>query len=97
MFLKVACEAVARGSCLELDYQSGTVIVEAHCVGIDREQHPMVFGWEHRSPSDWQQGKWSFLRLDECRTVSISGYFSEAPRPGWVRSEKRFAAIICEV
>ena len=96
MFLEVACEAVARGSCLELDYHSGFVIFEAHAVGFDHEHHPAVLGWEHQSPADWQHGKWSLLRLDECRNVSISGYFSEAPRPDWARTDKRFQEIICE-
>ena len=96
MFLEVACEAVARGSCLELDYQSGFVIFEAHAVGFDHEHHPAVLGWEHQSPADWQHGKWSLLRLDECSNVSVSGYFSEAPRPGWARSDRRFEEIICE-
>ena len=95
--LRRACEAIDKGSCLELYYGSHSVVVEAHAAGFDKSDRPVVLAWERITTLKDDPGKWQFLRLDETRKVTVSGYFSDAPRAGFERGDKRFRSICCQV
>ena len=95
--LQRACEALKKGSCLELYYGSHSVIIEAHAVGFDHDHNPAVLGFERLEPFFEHSGEWRFLLLGEAKEVGVSGYFSEAPQPGFHRNDERFSRIICEV
>jgi hypothetical protein len=82
-----ACDAVAKGCCLELYYVNHSVVVEAHIVGYDEMYRPAVLAWERSDSFTGHPGEWRFLHLDEMRKVAVSGYFSTAPRVGFNRGE----------
>jgi hypothetical protein len=92
-----ACDAIAKGCCLELYYDNDSVVVEAHTVGYDETDRPAVLAWERLNSSDGPPGEWRLSPLDEVRKVAVSGYFSNAPRAGFNRDDKRFRKVCCQV
>ena len=96
MRINVACEAIEKGCCLELDYGDYCVVVEPHAVGTDHNGRAAVLGWERTDSSNGHPGEWRFLDLDRPRSVSVSGYLSEAPRPDFRRDSARFAKLCCQ-
>ncbi len=89
----IACEAIEKGCCLELDYDDHCVVVEPHTVGIDDLGRAAILGWVRTCSCSVCPGEWQVLRLDEPRSVLVSGYFSEAPRPDFRRHDEKFATI----
>ena len=78
MRVQRALEALEKGCCLELYYDEGSHLVEVHAVGFDADDRPVVQAWDSGSAD-----RWSLCHLDRTRKVAVSGYFSEAPRPGF--------------
>ena len=91
-----ACESLEKGCCLELYYVGHSVIVELHAVGFDKAGRPAALACK-RNESANGPGEWQLIYLDEARKVDVSGYFSEAPRPGFRRGDKRFGEICCQL
>jgi hypothetical protein len=92
-----ACEALERGGCLELYYADKSVLVEPHAVGVDGQGRAWLLGYERYGAADAASGGWVFLSLDETRKVDVSGYLSNAPRPGFRRDDPRFDSIIAQL
>lgn len=88
-----ACEAIDMGCCLELYYEDHSQVVEPHAVGTNATGEPVLLAWEARESGAASRGEWLFVALDKVREIDISGYFSDAPRPGFVRDDPRFAHI----
>lgn len=97
MRVQRALEALDRGCCLEIYYDRYSVIVEPHTIGFDRAERPALLGVERRAQSEGPLGQWLFLHLDTARKIDISGYFSEAPRPGFRPDDPRFERILAQV
>ena len=95
MRLELACQALQRGSCLELFYEEHNRCLEVHAVGLGFDDRPLVLGWEVRTGAEPEH--WVVLPLDEPTAVDVSGWWSEAPRPGFVRDDRRFARILCQI
>ena len=81
-----ACTAIEKGCRLELYYQGWSRLVDVHAVGFDADLRAVVQAWQE-TPDVGGAGLpgWKLLHLDETRKVAVSGYFSEAPRPDYVR------------
>jgi hypothetical protein len=88
-----ACEAIDKGCCLELYYRRHSRVVEPHAVGYEPDGEPALLAWDGTD----ETGGWLFIALGEPREIIVSGYFSEAPRPGFVRDDPRFARILRQV
>jgi hypothetical protein len=94
--LRKACMALERGSCLELYYPDHVRrCIEVHAVGFDDQQRPAIFGWQVMG-SVGEPG-WTLLPLADVREVDISGYWSEAPRPGYAQSDVRLSRVLCSL
>jgi hypothetical protein len=93
MPLGTACDALKRGVCLDLDYGGELLCVEVHAVGYNVPSQPLLYGWQRVG---FTGGEWRLLRLAEARHVEDSGYFSEAPRPGY-RLDGAISKILCQV
>jgi hypothetical protein len=88
-----ACEAIDMGCCLELYYEGHSQVVEPHAVGVDLKGEPALLAWEGHESGAEHPGGWLFVPLGEVREIDVSGYFSDAPRPGFIRDDPRFARI----
>ncbi|MGZ8281762.1 MAG: hypothetical protein ACXWUN_02275 [Allosphingosinicella sp.] len=97
MRVEKACEAIAKGCCLELYYKGHSQVVEPHAAGYDLSGGPALLAWEAVDSAKGDRGAWLFVPLDDLREIDVSGYFSEAPRPGFVRDDPRFARILCQL
>ena len=93
MPLKTACDALERGVCLDLHYRGEFMRFEVHAVGYDQDSVPLLYGWQRVGLSG---GGWRRIRVAEVQAIEDSGYFSEAPRPGY-RLDKAISKILCEV
>ena len=93
MPLKTACDALERGVCLDLRYRGEFMRFEVHAAGYDQNSVPLLYGWQRVGMSG---GGWRQIRVPEVEAIEDSGYFSEAPRPGY-RPTKAFSKILCEV
>jgi hypothetical protein len=91
MPLRVACEALEKGVCLEVRYRHENLCLEVHDAGYGRDGEPLVHGWQRVGPSG---GGWRLVHLKEARNPSVSGYFSEAPRPGY-RPNPAITEVVC--
>jgi hypothetical protein len=92
-----ACEALDQGCCLELYYEGHSEVVEVHAVGFDSAGRAWLLGFERHGGADPTPGAWIFVPLDETKRVSLSGYFSAAPRPGFTRDDPRFERVLRQV
>jgi hypothetical protein len=93
MPLRAACDAMARGVCLDLRYRGEFLCVEVHAAGYDQDSEPLVYGWQRAGLTE---GGWRLIRLADAEAVEDSGYFSEAPRPGY-SLDKAISKVVCEV
>ena len=93
MPLRTACDALERGVCVDLRYRGEFLRVEVHAVGFDQDEKPLLYGWQRVGPTG---GGWRLIRLADADSVEDSGYFSEAPRPGY-SLDKTILQVVCEV
>lgn len=96
--LSTAREAIEKRLCLELTYDGLVRVVEVHAVGESSAGHLVMRVWqvEGGSSSNERLG-WKMLRLDEARSLVLSGVPSCAPRPGFKRGDKQMRKILAEV
>jgi hypothetical protein len=92
----IACEALDKGRCLEIGYDTFTRIVEVHRVGVSRAGEHILSGWQIRGPANERVG-WKLLNLDEPVTLTLTNIPSQAPRPDYRRGAKQFIGIICQL
>lgn len=93
MPLKTACDALQRGVCLDLRYRGEILCVEVHAAGYDLDAEPLLHCWQRVG---FARGEWRLLRLAEAQYIEDTGYFSEAPRPGY-RLDGVISKIVCQV
>jgi hypothetical protein len=98
MRVERACVALEEGRCLELYYVGSSRLVEVHAVGFDHDDRPVILAWQPQRDvnGDGEPG-WKLLHLDETRKVSVSGYFTEAPRPGYASGDTRIRRLIAQL
>lgn len=98
MHSEVACEALRRGICLELQYNGYARVVEVHAVGISTAGNPVMRAWQVRggSVSNEPVG-WKLMRLDEAVAAVLTDEKSGAPRPGYKPGDKGMQRIICQL
>lgn len=89
-----ACTALEKGCCLELHYDGWSRMAEVHAVGFDADDRSLILAWLTEAHNDRDPAGWQLLYLDETRKVAVSGYFSEAPRPGYIPDD-RMVKILC--
>jgi hypothetical protein len=98
MWLHVACEAVEKGCCLELQYDGYSRIVEVHVAGTNREGSALLRGWQVRGGSvSGERAGWKLFRLDEARGALLFEERSQAPQTGYKRDDPAIAFIRCQV
>ena len=95
--LQTVFEALEKGCCLEIYYDGLCIIGEVHAAGWDDARDPAVLLFEKFDTACEHAGEWRFVSLKNARSIDVSGYFSEAPRPGYQRSDGRFDRICCSV
>lgn len=98
MTLVIACEALAEGKRLTLNYDSHSRIVEVHAVGTSTAGNPIMRVWQTSGGSN-KGGipDWRLMRLDRASEISITDEVSEAPRDGYKSGDKAMAFINCEI
>ena len=95
--LETVCEALVKGCCLEIYYEGRCIIGEVHAAGWDKAHNAAVLLFETADTACEHVGEWRFISLDDARNLDVSGYFSEAPRPDYQPSDRRFERICCSV
>jgi hypothetical protein len=91
--LETACAALAKGCCLELRYRGENLCVDVHIVGYGADHEPLLHAWQRVG---FTSGGWRTLQLKDARSPDISGYISEAPRPGY-RPDPAIVEIVCQI
>jgi len=91
-----ACAALENGTCLEIQYENCTRIVEVHRVGINPQGAHILAGWQVRGLANERPG-WNLFNLDEALSISLTEIPSQAPRPDYRRGAKQFIGIICQL
>ena len=97
MGIEQAKDAIETGCCLELYFERYSMIVEPHAVGTDRFGRSLLLAFERCMDALPTLGQWLFLPLDKARMVEVSGYLSEAPRPGYRPDDSRFIQILSQL
>ena len=93
--LQTVFEALEKGCCLEIYYDGLCIIGEVHAVGWDKARNLALLLFEKSDSACEHAGGWRFVSLENARDLDVSGYFSEAPRPDYQRSDGRFERIVC--
>ena len=93
MPLKLACEALERGSCLEMEYRGESLLLEVHDAGYAADGEPLLHAWQRVGP---KARGWRLVHLRDARSPSVSGYMSEAPRPGYCPAPA-ISEVVCRV
>ena len=93
MPLRLACDALKRGVCLDLRYRGEYLCVEVHAAGYNLDHEPLLYGWQRVGITG---GGLRLVRLAEAHGIEDSGYFSEAPRPGYAL-DGSISQILCQV
>lgn len=98
MFREIACAALAKGVCLEVQYNGYKRIVEVHCVGITTAGNPAMRVWQVQggSVSNEPVG-WKMLVFQEASGATLTDMPSNAPRSGYKRGDKGMQQIISEI
>jgi hypothetical protein len=81
MWRKAACDALEAGRILEVRYHGFLRKVEVHAVGLTKDGHPIMRGWQIVDGDD--AGGWKIFRLDEAAGAVVSDEPSQAPRDGY--------------
>jgi hypothetical protein len=89
--------ALEKGCSLELYYSGFSRLVEVHAVGLDAGGREAILAYETLGTGKGHKGEWLVLALEDARKVAVSGYFSEAPRPGYRRDDPRLKQIIAQL
>ena len=98
MWLHLACEALQKGCCLELQYDGYSRIVEVHAVGTTKDGNAVMRCWQVSGGSaSGERIGWKLFRLDEARGALIFRQPSSAPRPGYGRGDPAIANIRCQL
>jgi len=93
MSLRTACDVLHRGVCLDLRYRGEFVCVEVHAAGYGPDAEPLIYCWQRVGLTG---GGWRLINLIEAEAVDDSGYFSDAPRPGY-QLDGAISEIVCQV
>jgi hypothetical protein len=96
MWYSAACDALEKGRCLEIRYETCSRIIEVHRVGVSVAGDHIMSGWQIRGPGSERVG-WKLLNLDEPNNVTLTDIPSLAPRPDYRRGAKHFIGIICQL
>ncbi len=98
MFSSTACDALAKGVCLELRYDGFTRTVEVHAVGVSTAGNEVMRVWQVRGGSVSNEPiGWKLMRLDEAASVALTSERSQAPRVGYKKGDRGMVRIFCEL
>ncbi len=98
MHTGTACEALAKGCLLEIQYDGFTRDVEVHACGLTKDDNAVMRVWQVRGGSVHNEPVgWKLLRLDEALALAILDEKSSAPRDGYRRDDKAMRRIICQL
>lgn len=95
--IKRAMSAIENRRCLEIYYPDLTVTLEIHAVGQDEEGRACVLGYAIANGANPEPNTWKFIELHTAKDVDVCGFFSEAPRPDYIRNDSRFSSIFRQV
>jgi hypothetical protein len=98
MWAQTACEALAAGCVLQLQYDGYFRMVEVHAVGITKDSNEIMRVWQVSggSVSNEPVG-WKLLRLDEATGAVVTKERSAAPRHGYKRGDPIMRRILCQL
>ena len=98
MHPQTACDALAKGQCLEVRYDGYSRIVEIHAVGCSTAGHDLMRVWQVRGGSVHSEPVgWKLLRLDEIAGSTLTDEPSAAPRQGYQPGDKAMSQIYCQL
>ena len=98
MWRQTACDAVAKGKCLQVSYDGYSRLVEVHVVGETTAGHDAMRVYQVRGGSNSNERiGWKLLRLDEALGATVTDEVSHAPRPSYNRNDSHMARIYCRV
>lgn len=97
MWWHVACEALQRGVCLEMQYDGYSRMVEVHAVGTTKDDNPVMRAWQVHSTKPGFFPNFRLFRLDRTWRYAISNEISQAPRGGYKRGDPAIAFIRCQI
>ena len=96
--VQVFCDAIGAKRRLQLHYDGYTRIVEVHACGLTKDGNSVARVWQVSGGSvTGEPVGWKLLRVDEAHGASILSEASDAPRPGYRRTDAAMARIICRV
>jgi hypothetical protein len=85
----IACAAIDAGKCLAIRYGGFDRTVEVHAVGRSKNGHWLMRIWQVAGRSrSGAMPPWRLMRLDETSNAVITDVVSDAPRPGYKKSDE---------
>lgn len=98
MLNSTACDALAKGRCLEIRYDGFVRVVEVHACGTSTAGSFVMRVWQVRGGSvSGERSGWKLLRLDETRGLFLLDETSHAPREGYKRNDRDMVRIFCQI
>jgi len=98
MHYRLACEAIAKRRCLEIQYDGYSRIVEVHACGVSTAGHTVIRAWQISGGSASGETRgWKLLRLDDTRRLSLMNEASHAPRQGYQHGDRDMVRIFCQL
>ena len=95
---QVFCDALGTKRRLQLHYVGYLRVVEVHACGVTKDGDSVARVWQVSGGSvTGEPVGWKLLRIDEVHRANLLGEASEAPRPGYRRTDAAMARIICRV
>ncbi|KRB52841.1 hypothetical protein ASE02_00005 [Phenylobacterium sp. Root700] len=98
MWMDTACDALAQGKVLELQYSGYSRCVEVHAVGISTKGNLVMRVWQIRGGSvSGEAVGWKLMNTDDASGAVILDEGSQAPRPGYKPGDRGMSSIRAEL
>ena len=92
------CDAINNLNIVSFHYGGYSRTVEPHTYGVDKGSHLALSAYQVRGSS--RSGKpldWRFFHASDMRFVTVTRETFEGPRNGYIKGDKRFSTIHCEL
>ena len=92
------CIAIGNLQLISFSYLGHDRVVEPHTYGVDKNGHRALCAYQVRGSSRSDRVPvWRFFHESDMQFVSVLQETFEGPRNGYIKGDRRFSTIHCEL